>query len=192
MISYLVGTPKIINEQVVLMVNGVGYGLKTPEAVTAQLALKEEAELYIYTHVREDALELYGFLTRQQQELFELLISVSGIGPSTALAISDIPADKIVTAIQEGNIKTITPVPRVGKKLAQKIIIELSSKLGELKQLNLAQPSAQQQQVTEALTSLGFDEESVQAAVEEMEGVDDMELDAAIKQAIQSLGSNGQ
>src|ERR671938_1869993 len=128
MIAHLSGT--LLAKQatsVILDVNGVGYEVTIPvttfydmEDAGAQVALR------IYTHVREDALQLFGFNTARERELFMLLISVSGIGPKSALAmLSGMSADEIVAAIRTSNYARLTSAPGVGKKTAERLVIEL-------------------------------------------------------------------
>lgn len=112
---------------VILMVNGVGYKVYTPEILT----LKSTVALWIETIVREDSIRLFGFLSLAGQNLFNQLTTVSGVGPKVALAImSTIKTDTLMTAIATGDAKTIATAPGVGKKVAEKIIVELKNKMG--------------------------------------------------------------
>ena len=112
---------------VILMTGGVGYKVYTPET----LALKSNASLWIETIVREDSIRLFGFGTLAGQNLFNQLTTVSGVGPRVALAImSTIKNDTLMTAIATGDAKTIATAPGVGKKVAEKIIVELKNKMG--------------------------------------------------------------
>ena len=186
MISFLRGKPKLLQNKIILDINGVGYGVSASQKVLSSVGDKEEVELYIHTHVKEEKLELYGFLTLQEQQLFELVLSVSGIGPTTALHIVNKDPDQLITAVQEANVSFFKSIPRVGKKMAQKIIIELRGKLGELKELNLAPLSPKQQTVADALLSLGWDEENVHLVLEKL-NLDKLSEQDAIKQALQQL-----
>lgn len=112
---------------VILMAGPVGYKVFTPEILT----LKETTALWIETVVREDSIRLFGFASLAAQNLFVQLTGVSGVGPKVALAImSTIKADTLVSAIATGDAKTIATAPGVGKKVAEKIIVELKSKIG--------------------------------------------------------------
>jgi len=115
------------NDFVILMVSGVGYKVYTPEI----LALKSNVSLWIETIVREDSIRLFGFSTIAAQNLFNQLTTVSGVGPRVAMAImSTIKPDTLMTAIATGDAKTIATAPGVGKKVAEKIIVELKNKMG--------------------------------------------------------------
>lgn len=135
MIAHLSG--KLIDKHatsVVLDVNGVGYEVTIP--VTTFYDLEEAGQtvsLRIYTHVREDALQLFGFKTLRERELFTLLISVSGIGPKSAIAmLSGMNADEIITAIRQNNLARLTSIPGLGKKTAERLVIELRDKMTQL------------------------------------------------------------
>lgn len=188
MIAFLTGKPLVQGNKLIVFVNGVGYGVQVSNKVFQQTANVELVSLFIHTHVREDQLNLFGFLSSQEQQLFELLLSVSGVGPSTALNITNMHPDQLIEAVQEAKVSFFTAVPRVGKKLAQKIIIELRGKLGELKELNLAPLSEKQQTVISALVNLGFNEDAVREITNELE-LDKLDEAQAIKQAIMKLGS---
>lgn len=187
MIGYLEGTPRLTGKQLLVVVGGVGYEVHVPQSVLATAPSQDTVQLFIHTHVREDALQLFGFDSKEHQELFELLLSVSGVGPSTALAITNLPSDQIIQAVQQADIKVFTSIPRVGKKLAQKIVIDLRSKLGELKQLDLSPRSTLAQQVIEALVSLGFAELDSEQALEDID-LESLSLEEAITQTIKKLG----
>ncbi len=112
---------------IILMVSGVGYKVYTPEI----FALKDNISLWIETVVREDSIRLFGFSNLAGQNLFNMLTGVSGVGPKVAMAIlGTIKTDTLLTAIATGDAKTIATAPGVGKKVAEKIIVELKSKVG--------------------------------------------------------------
>lgn len=112
---------------VILMTGGVGYKVHTPEYLTH----KSTVELWIETIVREDSIRLFGFSTLSAQNLFNMLTTVSGVGPKVALAImGTISTDTLMSAIATGDAKTIATAPGVGKKVAEKIIVELKNKIG--------------------------------------------------------------
>src|SRR4029453_13916086 len=120
--------------RVIIDVQGVGYEAHVPLSTFYEMAaLGSEIALRIHTHVREDALLLYGFATRLELQLFERLISVSGIGPKLALAVlSGIEPNDLVTAIKQGNIARLMGIPGIGRKTAERIALELKDKLDAL------------------------------------------------------------
>ncbi len=187
MISFLIGQPILEADGITVLVGGVGYGVRVTDKVKELAASLAEISLFTYTHVREEALELYGFEHRKDRELFLLLISVSGVGPKTALGILNLGAEHIVDAVQQANTSFFAAVPRVGKKLAQKIIIDLRSKLGAIKELNIGPVSPQRQEVTLALEVLGFSEQAIYTVLEQIP-VDTLTTPEAVKLAIQELG----
>ncbi|MBR5904573.1 MAG: Holliday junction branch migration protein RuvA [Alphaproteobacteria bacterium] len=128
MIGKLQGVIDYIGDgYVILLTNGVGYKVYTPEI----LSLKSNVSLWIETIVREDSIRLFGFSTLAGQNLFNQLTSVSGVGPKVALAImATIKSDILMSAIATGDAKTIATTPGVGKKVAEKIIVELKNKMG--------------------------------------------------------------
>lgn len=161
MIALLTGKPILIGNRLTIDVNSVGYLVAVTHATVQKLANQSVVTLYTYTHVREESLELYGFLSPSDQELFELLLSVNGVGPKTALAISEAGVSRIATAVQEADVAFFTSVPRVGKKLAQKIIIDLKGKLGSIQELELGTLPPEKQDIQDALLALGFDEQHI-------------------------------
>lgn len=190
MIAFLEGTAILQQDDLIILVNGVGYSVHAGARTWRQITDGSPVALWIHTHVKEDALELYGFATWQDKELFNLLLSVSGVGPRTALAISDLGNEAIVTAVQTADVSVFSGVPRVGKKLAQKIIIELKSKLGSLQDLHLGPRSPVEEDVMAALQTLGFSDTDIQKALRELEVTEGTDSRQLIKQAIQILGRN--
>jgi holliday junction DNA helicase RuvA len=159
MIALLSGTPIVHEQQLIIDVSGVGYEVQvSPQTLTACANLPK-VTLQIFTSVKEQSIELYGFMSSQDKQLFLYLLSVQGIGPKTALHICQQSANQIVEAVMQADVSFFAKIPRVGKKLAQKIIIELTSKVGGLKELDLSPLNDQQHTIVEALLALGFDEE---------------------------------
>lgn len=185
MIGFLTGQPRSHIKGLLVMVNGVGYLVHVGQKTESELVHAAEVSLFIHTYVKPEALELYGFQTKEAYQVFQLLLSVSGVGPRTALAITDHPPQKIITAVQEAQTSFFTAVPRVGKKLAQKIIIELRSKLGELKELDLKPKSAKAQEVYEALSSLGLESEIIEDALTKID-VENQPIEKSITEILKA------
>ena len=129
--------------QVLLEVGGVGYQVQIPLSTFATLGpLESEVALLIHTHVREDQLALYGFLTAREKHCFELLISASGLGPSLALKIlSGMSIEELVPAIHKGDLAELVRIPGVGRKTAERIVVELRDKLAALDTAEAGKPA---------------------------------------------------
>lgn len=186
MIAYLKGQAIRSAKGLIVVCGGVGYGVLVPERVFANVDVDGQVELFVHTHVREDALELFGFASHDDQRVFELLIDVSGVGPKTALQILNFQPNEIITAVQQADIGFFSQVPRVGKKLAQKIIIELRGKLGSLKDLDLQPLSPMRQEVKDALLQLGFAERDIDKVLPEIAD-DGLTATEVIKKALPKL-----
>jgi len=165
-----------------LEVSGVGYRIKVSPSVLSSLKVGGEAFLYIHDHVREDARDLYGFLSLEDLQLFEQLIGISGVGPKLGLTILSVGSVETVRrAIMSGDLVTLTSVPGIGKKTAQKIILELK---GQLVEASLE--SSGDREVVEALQSLGY---SSHQAREAMKGVssDTKDVSERVREALRLL-----
>ena len=201
MISYirseLVAVEK---EKVIIDVGGVGYGIFMPESAMGLLPqIGNEVKLYTYLNVREDAMQLFGFLTRDDLEIFKLLIGVSGIGPKGGLSIlSKLTADDLRFAIMSGDSKAISAAPGIGKKTAEKVIIELKDKLdieqilnpsdSETKSAIKTDSSANevQSEAVQALVALGYGSTESLKAVNKVNS-ENMTVEAVLKQALKNL-----
>jgi len=116
-------------EQIILDVNGVGYRLQIPLSTFYALPETGKVQLRVHTHVKEDAIHLFGFLTDAEKDLFALLISVSGVGPKLAITIlSHIPSDELALALSQGDVVRWTAIPGIGKKSAERLVLELQDK----------------------------------------------------------------
>lgn len=186
MIAYLSGKPFITSSTTAIVCHGVGYDVRLTQNSQRNIKDKEVVDLFIYTHVKDDAIELYGFVTEAEKFLFMKLIGVDGVGPKTALTIMDQGVESIVHAVQEANVSFFTSIPRVGKKSAQKIIIDLKNKLGGSEDLILAEPEGKAKEVVEALVSLGFSETESQKLLPSLD-VENMRVEDAVKKGIQLL-----
>ena len=189
MISYLEGTIKYKGANyLTVLTGGVGYKVSLPADMHAKFKLNDPISTYIYTHVKDDAIDLYGFTSPLEIAFFELLISVSGIGPKTALAIfSTGKLPVIKDAVVRGNVEFFTSVPRLGRKNAQKIIIELRSKLGSLEDLDLSPESNESKEIVGALKSFGFERDEAKDALKFIKDVEGSTSDK-IRQALRYLG----
>lgn len=159
--------------QVLVDVGGVGYLVQVPLSSYAALGeLHTEVTLLIHTHVREDALALYGFVSSREKHLFEMLLSASGVGPSLALKIlSGMSVEELVPAIRGGDLGRLTKIPGVGRKTAERIVVELKDKLEavvvETQKPALASPAGIEADVISALVNLGYDSRAAESAVAE-------------------------
>lgn len=190
MIGSLRGIVDLRNDPYLLVdVSGVGYKVLVSNEVLSKVdGLGGQIKLFIHTHVREDSLDLYGFSSLEDLRLFELLIGVSGVGPKTAMGIfSSKNRSDIINAITSGDVDFFTSVPRLGKKNAQKIIIELKNKFGSIQELDLSENSIRQNyEVAQALKSLGF---SIGEAEEAIKNIKDegKSTEEKMKQALKYL-----
>jgi Holliday junction DNA helicase RuvA len=159
--------------QVILDVGGVGYLVAVPLSTFAALGdLHAEVTLLIHTHVREDALALYGFLSAREKHFFELLLGASGVGPSLALKIlSGMNVEELVPAIRSGDLARLTKIPGVGRKTAERMVVELKDKLDavaiETEKPTPSSPAGVEADVKSALFNLGYDERTADAALTE-------------------------
>ncbi len=177
--------------QVLVDVGGVGYLVQIPLSTFGALGdLHAEVTLLIHTHVREDALSLYGFLTAREKQFFEMLISASGVGPALALRIlSGISVEELVPAIRAGDLVRLTRVPGVGKKTAERIVVELRDKMMAVEEA-AAQPATRagmEGDVVSALVNLGYDARAAEKAAEEARRAGAGSFDAMLRGALQAL-----
>lgn len=169
LISYIKGiiTYKT-NTFVVVECNGIGYKIFVSSATLSQLNETETVMIYTFMNVKEDDISLFGFLTQQEQTIFHQLLSVSGIGPKGALAfLSEMTPEDIIIAILSEDIKTLSKTPGIGKKTAQRLILELKDKVKpqEVIQQTPQKDTNEKWEAVEALTSLGYSRSEAMQAV---------------------------
>ena len=192
MIATLTGiVEEKLADAIVLNVHGVGYGVLVPAAEHGALATEKEAKLYIYEHVREQAFDLYGFVTRDSKALFEQLLDVNGIGPKMALSMLSIGTNTEVRgAIASGDVKFIQQANGVGKRVAERVVVELKDKVGlagvELSSTGLLQSDRTllQDEAVEALVALGYAPADAAKALQDVSP--DLPTDERIKQALKN------
>ncbi|MFO7294911.1 MAG: Holliday junction branch migration protein RuvA [Clostridia bacterium] len=180
MFSYLNGTLVEVGPQhVVLDVQGIGFYITVPSSVASKLPSRgSEVKLYVYLNVRQDGMELYGFLSREDKLLFEKLISVSGIGPKAAISmLSALSSTQLALAIATGDVKALSAAPGIGKKMAQRIILELREKID--KEVVESSPAVNdemmvaqgvQKEALQALMALGYQAVEAQRALDMVKG----------------------
>lgn len=200
MISYVRGELAAVEkEKVIVDVGGIGYGVFMPEASMGMLPqIGEEVKLHTYLNVREDAMQLFGFLTRDDLEIFRMLIGVSGIGPKGGLSIlSKLTADDLRFAILSGDAKAISSAPGIGKKTAEKVIIELKDKLNLEEVLEPKTMSSSetiggvsgeiQSEAVQALVALGYGSTESLRAVKKVDTEQAETVEDVLKQALKNL-----
>jgi Holliday junction DNA helicase RuvA len=182
--------------RIVMDVNGVGYDLAVPLSTFYGLGEPgSEIALRVHTHVREDALALYGFKTKLEQELFERLIGVSGIGPKVALAVlSGIEPSDLIRAISRGDLARLTAIPGVGKKTAERIVLELRDRLPRVEVAAIGgidarvEPPELRDDVLSALINLGYHRPLAEKAVDSaVTHTPDGDFERTLKQALREL-----
>ncbi len=201
MISYIRGEVAAVEkEKIIVDVGGIGYGIFMPEASMGLLPqIGNEVKVHTYLNVREDAMQLFGFLTRDDLEVFKLLIGVSGIGPKGGLSIlSKLTADDLRFAVLSGDAKAISSAPGIGKKTAEKVIIELKDKLDVEKMLSRSAGAVEdtvsvdsstneiQAEAVQALIALGYGSTESLKAVKNV-SLDNMTVEEVLKQALKNL-----
>lgn len=201
MISYVRGELVAMEKsKIIVDVNGVGYGIFMPEASMGLLPqIGNEVKIHTYLNVREDAMQLFGFLTRDDLEIFKLLIGVSGIGPKGGLSIlSKLTADDLRFAVLSGDAKAISAAPGIGKKTAEKVIIELKDKLDLEEMLQGASgqgsvvssvdagANSVQSEAVQALVALGYGSTESLKAVKKV-NLENATVEEVLKQALKHL-----
>lgn len=194
MISSLTGKVKQIStSNLVVDISGVGISVNVPARVAAQSNLGSAVELHTYLVVREDALTLYGFLDLIDRNFFELLLSVTGIGPKVAQAILSInDAAGVADAISTGDLKTLESIPGLGKKGAQRLVLELKEKVSLYLQHESKSANQISNQVEVALQGLGYsvkESKEVTSQIRKQIDENNLDLSGAIKLALQFSGS---
>ena len=201
MYSYIKGELAEINtDNIVIDVNGIGYMIYiSSQALDYLPAIGETIKVHTYLYMREDAMILYGFLTKDELEIFKLLITVSGIGPKGGLAIlSTLSADDLRFAVLSGDSKAIAKAPGVGSKTAQRVIIDLKDKLSledafekklehENEKINIASNSQVKNDAVMALNALGYSSSESLKAVSKVEITEDMDVEDVLKAALKHM-----
>lgn len=190
MIGYLSGNVKFLgDDSCILEVGGVGYKVFVDAQTRQSLEVGMAAEFFIYMAVREDAINLYGMTERTKFELFELLLTVSGIGTKTALAIvSKISSADFARAVKSQDLKTLTRLQGVGKKSAERILLELKDKVKDKDEGTMSKiVSAARNEASEALEALGYTADEIATAFKGAPS--DASTDILIKFALKSLNS---
>ena len=184
--------------EVLIDVNGVGYSVSIPLSTYSRLAdLNSSVHLLIHLHIREDALQLYGFATEAERQLFKLLISITGIGPKIAQGIlSGISTDDLRQHIAGGNIVALTAIPGIGRKTAERLVVELREKIGKSETSGSVVEGDKATQVRNdallALTSLGYNriaaEKAIRMVLNESSGTT-LSVEDLIKKALKHSGA---
>lgn len=199
MFAYLKGEIIDVSEDnLVLEVNHIGYNIKISSAIASALpAVGEEVKIYTYTLVREDAFMLYGFLTKDDLDIFKKVITVNGIGPKGGLAIlSAMTADDLRLAIISGDAKAIARAPGIGSKTAERLILDLKDKVSiedtfvnrEIRIQSETQVSQDaKSEAAEALTALGYSASEALRAVKQIAFTEDMDAEAVLKAALKKI-----
>jgi Holliday junction DNA helicase RuvA len=194
MIAHLRGTLLAKHpNQAIVETHGVGYDVTISVPTFSDLpAAGAEVALHIHTHVREDALSLYGFLRLAEKQLFEKLLTVSGIGPKLAITIlSGMPADDMVGAIRSGDIARLTRIPGIGKKTAERMVLELRDKLPPVtgtSETTATPVSPIEEDVLSALVNLGYQRPVAEKALQSVKGSKSSStFDVLFREALASL-----
>ncbi|UCB42816.1 MAG: Holliday junction branch migration protein RuvA [Dehalococcoidales bacterium] len=175
----------------IINVGGVGFRVYMPTSVLSTLGKAgEEVKVYTHLHVKDDDLSLYGFGSADELTLFETLIGVSGLGPRLALAmLSSLTVDQLTIAIATGSTDLLTTVPGIGRKVADRLVLELKDKIGAgLIATPAAQIAQENTDVLAALTSLGYSVAEASRAVTTLPAASDLSIEERIKLALQYLG----
>lgn len=203
MIAFIIGEISDTTESSVIVENnGIGYEIfMTGGGIEQALRMEGQVKIHTYMNVREDAMQLFGFLSKDDLEMFRLLLGVNGIGPKGAMGIlGSLTADEIRFAVLSDDVKTISKAPGVGKKSAQKLILELKDKLkledAFEKKLAHEQETAGvttagmvdgRQEAVEALTALGYSASEALRAVRKVSGIDENDVEAILKAALKQM-----
>ena len=177
--------------QAIVEAGGVGYDVTISVPTFSELpGLNAEVALFIHTHVREDALALFGFLRAQEKQLFEKLLGVSGIGPKLAITIlSGMPADTMIAAIKGNNVALLTRIPGIGKKTAERMVLELRDKLDAfgVSAETVAAVLPVEEDVISALVNLGYQRAMAEKALASLGKISGESFDSLFRKAMTAL-----
>ncbi len=197
MFAYIKGVvEETAQDSIVLDHDGIGYFIYVPSTVLSQLPGKGvEVKIHTYFQVKEDGFSLFGFLSKEELELFKLLISVNGIGPKAGISIlSVLSAEDLRFAIASEDDKAIAQAPGVGKKTAQRVIIDLKDKIDFVGAVESKLDAGEKNAISGArndailaLSSLGYSQTESYKAVAEIENADEMDVESIIKEALKKL-----
>jgi Holliday junction DNA helicase RuvA len=200
MFYYLSGTITILDANLAVVdCGGVGYACHTTNYTLSKLQVGKDARLYTYCNIREDAFDIFGFYTREELGCFTMLLGVSGVGPKVALAIlSSVTPDQFSLAVMTQDAKTLTMAQGVGKKMAERIILELKDKLGgqqlELSGAQLAGAGpvrgGKLAEATAALASLGYSQAEISAALKGMDA-EKLTVEELVRQSLRAMVIKG-
>ncbi len=202
MIAYIRGTASDMTENAVILENnGIGFEIFMPGNALSQIRIGSEYRIHTYFHVKEDDMQLYGFFTKDDLQVFKMLLTVNGIGPKGAIGVlSGLTADELRFAVLSEDVKTISQAPGIGKKTAQKLILELKDKLNlqdafEKKLRNLegaAISSAEgsneaEREAVEALIALGYSSADALRAVKKADAAPNADVETILRAALRNL-----
>ena len=196
MFYYLNGTITVLDTNLAVVdCGGVGYACHTTNYTISKLQIGKPARLYTYCNIKEDAFDIYGFSTREELSCFERLLGVTGVGPKAALAIlSVVTPDQFTLAVMTQDEKTLTMAQGVGKKMAQRILLELKDKIaGAQMELNAAQMDtapamrgSKTAEATAALASLGYSQQEIALALKGID-VQTASVEKIVRQALRAM-----
>ena len=195
MFAYINGIVTLIQEEVIVLdVQGIGYEINCANPYEFQSLLNEKTLIYTYHHVREDAMTLYGFKTEDEKHLFTKLISVSGIGPKSAISIlGTVDVNEFISAVEAENEKYLTQFPGVGKKTARQIILDLKGKLTGLLTIentglfDQSTDSTVINEAEEAFLALGYKQQEITAILPELRKSELLNVDEVVKLGLSLL-----
>ena len=194
MISYIKGVIDTVeHDKVIIENNNMGYNVLMSQSATEVLGQGEEIKIYTYLHVKEDAIQLFGFLSKNELEMFKKLISVSGVGPKGGLAIlSALPENNLQMAIISGDAKAISKAQGIGAKTAQRIIIELKDKIDleemlEVSSEDISSDNSIQSDAIDALIALGYSKTESFNAVKKISVDENMDVEDILKLALKNI-----
>jgi Holliday junction DNA helicase RuvA len=183
-------------EQIIVAVGGVGYRLQIPLSTFYALPESGQVKLHVFTYVKEDAINLFGFFTTAEKDLFTLLISVSGVGPRLAVAIlSHIPVEDLALALSQGDVPRLMAIPGIGKKSAERLVLELQDKATQFAAAAAFTPATQagagsgsfHQDALSALVNLGYKEALARQALKKLNPEPETPLEEILKAALKVL-----
>lgn len=198
MIAMLTGELAVRSpEEVIINVSGVGYRLQIPLSTFYSLPESGQVKLQVHTHVKEDAIHLYGFSSLAEKQVFTLLIAVSGVGPKLAMTIlSHMPVHDLLPALIQGDIPRLTGIPGIGKKSAERLVLELQDKAasyataGEARSVSAGSPISHEglhQDAVSALVNLGYKESLAKQALKQLKPEPGTALEDILKAALKIL-----